>query len=312
MLSILLPAYNTDVREIIYDLQAQAQLLSVDYEIICLDDHPQSKAFVANRELQTMGNVLLRRNRSNLGRAGNRNRLAQMARYPRLLYIDADSRIVASDYLEQYLEASQDARWIYGGTVYPAECPRGCTLHWSYGKHVEALDISTRQRTADFRSNNFVVDRELMLAYPMDESLVRYGHEDTLWAHHLDQADIAVKHIENPVLHHGLYDDATYLDRVEEACSHLAELTQRGVLPPITRLQRTDQRFDLPIIRQMVDGYLRARESSLRESLLSSAANKLSRAQETRRKQMPTRHERSLLSRLAWYKWAIYARSLRD
>jgi len=300
VLSILLPAYDTDVRDIIRDLHTQAQSLSIDYEIICLDDDPQSLAWETNQELTTMGNVLLQRNTSNLGRAGNRNRLAQLARYSSLLYIDADSSIIHSNYLSTYVQAAQNSQWVYGGTSYPENCPEGCILHWSYGKQIEARGIAQRSGAGDFRSNNFLVHRDLMLAHPMDESLNRYGHEDTLWAHHMDSAGVPIRHVDNPVLHHGVYPDQIYLDRVAEASSHLAELTQRGILPRITRLQRTDHRFDIPVVRQIVDSYLRTRAQYFKSSLLSSF------------EQMDSRATKKQLSTLNWYKWSIYAASMRS
>ncbi len=288
MLSILLPSYDTDARELVLELISQAGDMS--YEIILSDDDPESSAFAQMENLVTPAHFRAVKQASNLGRSANRNWLARQAKYDWLVFIDADSLVIKEDFIASYLEAMKEADWIYGGTSYPSNAPDGCELHWNYGKQLEALDLSTRSRVgaAAFRSNNFAIKKSLWKSYPFDEELKRYGHEDTLFAHRLNLAGIKCHHIDNPVLHDELYPDEEYLARVKESVLHLAELTKAEKITNHTRLQKMHRRTDLPVIRHLVGRWLSANKESWRQTILSS----------------------SDLRALSLYKWSVYTEEM--
>lgn len=243
-LSILLPAYKTDLSRIVNQLQGQAELLIEDFEIICLDDASPSTWYKKNKSLAS-SQVRILRNDVNLGRAANRNRLASLAKFDNLLFIDGDSIISENDFIASYKEVSYNHTLIYGGTIYSEKAELGEELHWKYGTYKEAQKAQSRQKSPhlSFKTNNFLIKKDLFNRIKFDESLVRYGYEDTLFADEVKKLGLNIHHIENPVLHEGLYQNAEFLKRVEESVVHLVELETANKLSRTTRLQRFHNRF---------------------------------------------------------------------
>ncbi|MBK8505143.1 MAG: glycosyltransferase family 2 protein [Saprospiraceae bacterium] len=178
MLSILIPIYNIDVTSLVGDLVEQAQLLDSPVEIICIDDHSDDTWKKRNALIRKFRNVTYKELPGNLGRSKIRNLLASEAQYPRLLFLDSDSKIIRLDFLLKYAEAYDEQSVVVGGRTYPDKSPKSdFHLHWKYGSLIE------QKATSDFQSNNFLIPASVFKRYPFDESLTRYGHEDTLfWA----------------------------------------------------------------------------------------------------------------------------------
>lgn len=290
MISVLLPAYDCDLSGIVRSLHGELMRMDVSFEIISYDDDPDSHAFEQNQSLSSLAHVTIARNQTNLGRSANRNALALASKYDWLLFIDGDSDIIHTDYIQRYLDHIEHYSWIYGGTKYPEQAPPGCGLHHKYGTEMEALKIEDRHDAGAlaFRSNNFLLRRSIFMDHMFDEELIRYGHEDTLLAQSLTSAAVAIHHIDNPVLHTGLYEDAQFLERVEESIRHLAELELSGKLQDFTRLQQIHVMTDMPALRGLRNTYLRWKRRSWRKQALK-------------------KHD---LRALAFYKWSVYSAEL--
>jgi hypothetical protein len=67
-------------------------------------------------------------------------------------------------------------------------------------------------------------------AVSFDESIVTYGHEDTVFGLCLADKNIPILHIDNPAVHLGLETDETYLLKVEEGLQTLAQLWYNNAL----------------------------------------------------------------------------------
>jgi len=232
MLSILIPIYQYDVQALVRDLVRQADRLSEAWEIICLDDASDPFWRDRNRSVSELPGVKYREAEKNLGRSRVRNRLVQLANYPFLLFMDCDSGVVRPDFLDAYVEELAAGQVLCGGRVYRDNRPEDAdyALHWLYGREREEQPAEKRalQPHHAFMTNNFVAPKEVLVRFPFEEALTQYGHEDTLFGQQLADADIPVKHLDNPLEHLGLERSDVFLAKAEQAIDNLAFLRKRG------------------------------------------------------------------------------------
>lgn len=229
MLSILIPTYNTAVVSLVRHLLAEAERLDLPIEIRCYDDcsHPDFKQ--KNKVLLEHPEVVYVELEQNLGRARIRNKLAEEAKYPCLLFLDGDVWPPNDRFLEAYLPYLEQEAVVYGGLCYTStEPPRDRYLRWRYGQFRESRSAKERSLHGHlaFKTCNFLILKKDLLAIRFEESLNGYGHEDTLFALQLRQKNIPVVHIDNPVVHLGIDISADFLAKSEEAIVNLHGLLQ--------------------------------------------------------------------------------------
>ncbi len=246
MLSILIPIYNFDVRPLVRDLYAQMQAIPQASEILLIDDASTPTFQELNKALVDLKGVRYELLEENIGRSKIRNRLAQRAAFEYLLYMDCDSEVVKEDYLIRYIEAIQEGTILYGGRVYAERPPADAMyrLHWMVGKAREehSADKRSRQAYHSFMTNNYLIPREIQLQFPFEERIRQYGHEDTLFGLQLQKAKIPIVHLDNPLVHIGLEDAATFLKKSRAAIENLVFLAQE--YPEMqTKLLRTAKQF---------------------------------------------------------------------
>ena len=225
-LSILIPTYNYDPRQLVSDLQKQ---LPEDAEIIVGDDSSLTPTLSKGEG----ENVRLFRSSHNLGRAGIRNALAREAKGEWILFIDADAQVRSESFIKDYLlplRGGWEGSVICGGTGNLPSCPRPeVRLRYDYEVKAEKrLTLSYRQKHpyAQFTTFNFMIQRDLFLSVGFDESLKEYGHEDTLFGLELKKRGIPILHIDNKLTHLGLEDAEEYLKKTETALRTLASMPQ--------------------------------------------------------------------------------------
>lgn len=247
MLSILIPTYNYICVNLVRDLQRQAAMLEKPFEILVADDASAEECKRENRTINTLPGCKYIELPENVGRARIRNILGRTAQYDWLLFIDSDARVLRSDFLSRYLAASTKADVVYGGLAHPAELPApDMTLSYRYEKQAERLytpQVRQKKPYGRFRTFNFLIKRSVFLAHPFDETIVRYGHEDTLLGKQLEEARVEVLHIDNPLLNEGLDNNARFLQKTEESLRTLYECRGKlagssGVLRLYALLQR--------------------------------------------------------------------------
>lgn len=255
MLSILIPIYNYDVKKLVYQLSRLAASLSIDYEILCFDDGSQYQFKMLNRLVVALPNVVYEELPSNLGRSRIRNLLGERAKYDHLLFMDCDSGVVNENYLNDYVKELPFEGVICGGRVYRENPPKERELyfHWKYGTQREVTTAHQRQQNPyhGFMSNNFVIDRKTFLAIQFDPELLQYGHEDTLFGMELDQRDIPIKHIDNPLRHDGLEPQDVFLEKTRKAVQNLVFLKRKHPLIA-TRLTRVAGLIEKKAVRKIV------------------------------------------------------------
>ena len=231
-LSILIPVYNYDVRDLVHKLHDQLIELDTQVEILCYDDASTDESYkVTNREINKLSVVIYKELPANIGRAAIRNKLANEANYNKLLFIDCDCEPISDNYLKNYLGYSAKYQALSGGTIYPAtnDNPKQ-SLRWKYGIAREEKFAERRNDTPydSITLNNFYIDKSTFLKIGLDESIEGYGHEDTKFGYALNDNNIPLLHIRNPVLHYGLETNEVFLQKTETAIKNFYKLSLQG------------------------------------------------------------------------------------
>lgn len=231
MLSICVPVYNFDVRQLAGQLSELTKKAGIPVEILFFDDLSKVEIKDKNREISSIQSVKYLELSENIGRAAIRNLLAKSAKYPYLVFIDADSIIPDDSFINRFLSNIYNAKIICGGTIYHKEPPeQEKLLRWIYGCHREELTPEQRQKKGfSITTNNFLISRDVMLQYPFRESIREYGHEDTVFGYDLYKAGINILHIDNPVIHSGLESSSEYLAKTRKAIKNLLHVSQNLV-----------------------------------------------------------------------------------
>lgn len=224
-LAVCIPVHNFAPIELVQTLLSQLAKCEIPYEIFLWDDG--SEAFVGY-ELRKLSHPKLKifYSQKNEGRSKARNHLVKEAAiYSHLLFLDADAKIEHTDFLKKYLETIRNhpSEIICGGLQPLNDIKVQVLLSWKYDAKRLAQPLEKR-KTKPYQflqTFNFLAPSEIMLQTPFDETLLGYGHEDTLWAWQLKQRGVSVIHIDNPAIHTGVNDNAAFLFKQKEAVNQL-------------------------------------------------------------------------------------------
>lgn len=242
MISICIPVYNYDVTDLVNELAEQADALSVESEIILIDD---CSSIVRNEHEKNGQKTRFFALPENVGRARIRNLFIDYAKYDYLLFLDCDSLVEKSDFLTAYIDAiRQQPKVVCGGRVYPEKRPeRAKLLRWKYGVERESQSAEVRKMhpNKSFMTNNFLIQKSVLQAIKFDERIRQYGHEDTLFGLALQQKGITVSHIENPVVNGDIETNDEFLRKTRESIASLVAILsfpeyERDLLHEITLL----------------------------------------------------------------------------
>ena len=253
MISILIPTYNQPCLELVEEMRRQAEALSAPYEIIVADDGSTDTAtLLANQQIASLPHCRCLSPGKNLGPARIRNFLADAAREPYLLFLDADTFPVRDHFLVDYVIKAAANRVICGGfqyerTTHPAMCP----LRYRYGIRVEERSAEARNRSpySQFISMSFLIDRRLFERVRFSERM-HFGYEDTYWGMMLEREGVEILHIDNPVWHHTRDTAEGYLDKIRRSVRNLA--ANRDLLQSHVRLLRWQQKVHALRLEGMV------------------------------------------------------------
>lgn len=234
MISICIPVYNTDIRNLTASLKKMADDLTIPWEIRVLDDYSSEEFRALNRSVPEPGKVYYEELPANAGRSAIRNILAQRAQYPFLLFLDADSLPADNRFLQRYANLSSQGDVVCGGTLYSEKAPEADRmLRWMYGRKREMVALEKRQKKGfAITANNFMIRRDILLKIPFRESIRQYGHEDTVLGFDLLQAGYTPLHIDNPVWHTGLEASTEYLSKARKAIENLVYISDEIVKDP--------------------------------------------------------------------------------
>lgn len=227
-LSVCIPVYNFDVRELISDLKKEIKENLIDAEIILIDDASVEKFKIINKELQSevKNFVFLEKN---IGRSKIRNLFLQYAEGDYLLFLDCDAKIESCDFLSNYLnEINQDNRVevIYGNFKISPLYPQSLR-----NKYSAEREIFPENKSADFsvfKTVNFIIKKEVFRKFPFHEELIHYGYEDYVFAKKMELAKVKFSAINNPVIHIDETSNDVFLDKTKTAIDSLYQLSQNS------------------------------------------------------------------------------------
>jgi GT2 family glycosyltransferase len=236
MLSVLIPVFHWDPSPLVRDLQQQLDQSGLAYEIIVSDDTPSAGKPGYQTHLECRPEITCIFRETSLGRSANRNRLAGMARYPYLLFIDGDAGMANPDFISKYVGHLDPGKVLAGGTLYPDQMPEDSKMHlrWKFGKAREQKPASIRRKNPwrSFSTFNFVVPAEVFKKISFNEAISGYGHEDTFFGFQLRNEGIPIVHLDNGLLHMGIEPSDQFLVKVRESIHNLYDLQKAGTLPP--------------------------------------------------------------------------------
>jgi glycosyltransferase involved in cell wall biosynthesis len=234
MLSILIPTYNQDISKLVNDLYLQAKESYTDFEIIVMEDC--SNLYVAeNKKIKQLDFCRHIELDQNIGRSAIRNKLADEAKFNHLLFIDCDAEVCTTHFVEKYLSFCKEECVVIGGTAYDEnEQNPAFSLRLKYGRIREARSAIQRSKHNtyhNFATFNFLISKSLFNKVRFDETIRGYGHEDTLFGHQLHELGCDFIQIENPLIHRGLDNNETFIQKTEEGTRNLYLLYQTGHYP---------------------------------------------------------------------------------
>ena len=233
MLSILIPTYNYNIVPLVLELQKQCLECKIDFEIIVFDDCSKSHS-TENKEINSFKNCRFEKLEKNIGRSAIRNLLAKTAQFENLLFLDADTIPIHTNFIQKYCtQIDKKEKVVFGGIEYQKERPeKSKLLRWIYGNARESLSVEKRKKNPNISAltSNLLIRKAVFLQHKFDESIIKYGYEDLLFLATLKMNGIIVKHIDNPTFHLGLEISQEFLNKTKIALENLKSLTETSSL----------------------------------------------------------------------------------
>lgn len=283
MLSILIPVFQVDVRNLVTELHRQCRQLQIVFEIRCVDDFSDNYYRNLNRTLSESGlfpEVHYFELPHNIGRSAIRNLLADQAANPWLWFLDSDSDISLNpSVVKKFWDSKIPNGLVSGGRIYEAGEPEDpdYLLHWTWGSRREMLD--PRKRMSDpvnsFLSNNFIIPKNVFEQVRFETELDGYGYEDTFFASELYRKGFQIVHFLNPVLHKGIEPTSKFLQKIRESLQNLIILKKicdekQIPFPVDSKLLRLNKILLMPIIQFFANTILTNNINYLEKKLLGN------------------------------------------
>lgn len=281
-ISVCIPVYNFDVRELITDLKNQIEKDVLNAEIILIDDASDSKFKQINQEISKICDQVIFLEK-NIGRSKIRNLFLQYAKGDYLLFLDCDGKLISENFMNNYfgfLDLKPNLSIVYGGrTAISNPISPEYILRWKFASERENLSLIEREKKPylSFQTNNFLISRKIFKQVQFNTSLNKYGYEDLIFAMDLKSLQISVDHIENPVLNDDIESNKIYLKKVEESIENLAILlkdkTLNSKLSEIKIVKAYQIISTISILKFAISKILNIFENSFKRNLLSAHPN---------------------------------------
>lgn len=223
-LSILIPCYNCQCVELVKGLVTQCEdIEGLRYEVIVADDGSTDKHLcLLNEELLNLEHVRYITREKNIGRACIRNFLVQQATYEWVLFVDSDLSIIREDYILSYIQLDSTFLVAYGS--YEVGNENTTNLRYLYEKDAAPKHTMEQRKLHPYHhlhTANLMMKRTTALTYPFDERFKRYGFEDVLLGKELQEHNVCIAQINNPLLFDHFETNDSYMEKTEEALQTL-------------------------------------------------------------------------------------------
>lgn len=280
MLSILIPVYNFDVTDLVKNLHKQAINTKKAFEIILIDDGSSQEFRTINKKIN-LENLRYIEESVNIGRSKIRNKLAEYSSYPYLLFMDCDSKVTSDNYIAGFLKYCHQDIVVCGGRTYDPEKPIDPDLYlrWKHGTAKEVFSVETRNKfpNRSFMANNFLISKYLFNKIKFDEDIEGYGHEDTLFGFELKKLKIKVIHIDNPLIHIGLENNLSFIEKTREGIKNLKYISginaHASILEEDIKLLRYYKLLERNHLKNLVAYLFKKSEDNLKRNLCGKYPN---------------------------------------
>ena len=247
MLSVLIPSYDTNIVPLFEELHHQLTNSKLDFEMICIDNASKSEKCVQNQKVNDMENCCYFENTTDVGRSAIRNQLASEAKGDWLLFLDDDVMPTNSDFITTYKSGmSSNNEVISGGLQYEDDSPQKGFLRYKYGIEHEQIDVKTRSQDPYkfFLASNLLITKKVFDSIKFNEEITQYGYEDLLFSKDLESNNIPIQHIDNPVYHLGIDENAVFVEKSEHAIRNMQTLINKGIFDSAdTNIYKVYRRF---------------------------------------------------------------------
>ena len=228
-ISLLIPVCNYDIVALVHSMKSCIGKIPEFIEILIGDDGSSPDFRNKYKALEEPG-VRQIVSEKYIGRAAIRSKLVLEAKGDYLLFIDADAMIpgTADAYISKWLPYLSKARVICGGILYHNSPPGDPDkiLRWKIGWKREQRKASEREKHpySFFSTFNVMIDRTVFSKIRFNEELRQYGYEDALLSYQLEKAGIAIRHIDNGLMHDGLESNREFLNKTKLGLENLSRL----------------------------------------------------------------------------------------
>lgn len=229
MLSVCIPVHNTNITQLLMELSRQAKVFSGQVEIIVVND---GSTVPIIEKTAMLDYIRFFTHSMPLGRSAARNRLMFEAKGPYLLMLDAGSEVIQFNFIEAWLNVieHEPTEVYYGGSQYPSRPDdESRYLRWKVSSIRESQPIEIRKKRAtSFKTNNTVIHKSVFEKLQFDESMVGYGHEDTLFGFELTQLGIKVRQVDIPVMNQLKDTNESFMNKTDSAIENLVMASQKA------------------------------------------------------------------------------------
>lgn len=236
MLSVLIPTYNYITLDLVTEIHDQCQKAGIPFEIIVCDDASTNKnSIINNKKINNLVNAIFQENNLNIGRAANRNLLAQKAKNEWLLFMDGDTFPKEKSFIEKYIvEIKKNSNSIfYGGICYKETVPNEKEiLRWKFGKKREEINLYQRNKSPykTTLTSNIVIKKNVFEKVYFNESITEYGYEDLIFVSELKKRNLKIEHIDNPAYHLNYETSELFLLKTEESLKNLKLIFEKKLI----------------------------------------------------------------------------------
>jgi len=234
------------------------------------DASPQKKAIQQNQVINDLRHCRYIVKSANTGSAATRNYLGTQSQYHWLLFLDCDITIPDDHFLERYM-ADVHEGVVNGGICIIDDTNLCHNLRYLYEKDAEPAHTADKRQANkyhEFRSTNFLIERQVFEVCPFDERFTRSGYEDVLFGKMLKQKQIPVTHIDNPVMMTDFETNPDYIAKIERSMRTLH--TFRQELRGYSRILTFDDGIHISAVRGLIRLWHRIFGALERRNLCSS------------------------------------------
>lgn len=227
-ISVCIPVYNFDIKNLIIALRTEIQINQIDAEIILIDDASDENFNEIYKEASAYADQFIFLEK-NVGRSRIRNLFLKHTKGDYLLFLDCDVKIDNTNFLENYLQEitqNREAEVIYGNFKIDSSYSKTLRNRYSIEREIFSGD-----RTSDFsvfKTVNFIIQREVFRNFLFDETLIHYGYEDYVFAKKMELNDVKFSALNNPVIHVDDTSNEVFLAKTETAMNSLFQLSQNA------------------------------------------------------------------------------------